>query len=531
MGFWKSVGRALGAQDAQYWRVSGLTQLRLRGDMVVRALFGLLVGFGVAAPINALLIASAPPDSVLVGLGLALGMSAVLAVLVFLWRDAAQIIISIEDGGIRRSTRHFLANPFGTRDREEFWDFRLLSAIGIVPASNTGIGYAALVLAGNDGYAALLISSSIDPQQVVASLAARRIPVQTLLAIPPAALPTRSVSNRGLMVGGALAFVGFIACAGAAVARPFLHGQAGLADTVGMQAKLDAMPPIAPTRFWTGVDGGAVDARMSADGNWLWARAFKTKRELIWNAKQELPIGDLQVGSASRIAAVFTPDNRQVVTVDGTKLKIWTLDPFALDHEVTLPQAPDAFFLTADGKRVWMVTMVWIQSFDLATGAAGPQYKQEIGAVVAAGMAADGRRVITVHQNRIVATDAQTGASEILVTFTRPSPSYGVGSFSPGGRFAAMQSVGGTDLFEIATKVQSPTLPTGPIYSIPRVVPQESRLVVPSLQSAGVWDVATSKPLAQLNGGPTQFAVPCPDGRTVLGFAADQDRIGLWTLP
>ena len=531
MGFWKSIRRALGGQDSQYWRVAGLAQMRLRGDIGVRAIFGLLVGIGAAAPINALLIVSAPPGSVGIALGLAAGMSAVLATLAFLWRDAAQIIVSLEDGGIRLSTRQFLANPFGTRDSEQFWDYRLLSGVGIVPAANTGIGHAALVVAGNGGYTTLLISPSIDPQQVAAALAARRIAVQALPGIPPAARPAPSIASRGLMIGGGLAAFGLLICAVSAAARPFVHGGGAAVNLAGAQATLDATPAIAPTRFWTGVDGGAVDARMSSDGNWLWARAFKTKRELIWNAKQEQPVGELKLDTPSRLPAVFTPDNRQVVTVDGSKLKIWTLDPVALDRELALPQAPDAFFLTADGKRVWIVTMVWIQSFDFATGAAGPQYKQEIGAVVAAGMAADGRRVITVHQNRIVATDSQTGASEILVKFDKPTPSYGVGSFSPGGKFAAMQSLAGTDLFEIATKTQSPSLPTGPIYSIPRVTAQDGRLVVPALKSAGVWDIATSKPIAQLNGGPTQLVAPAPDGRSVLGFAADSDRIGLWTLP
>jgi hypothetical protein len=531
MKLWTSVRRSLGGSDARYWRNPGLLQLRLRGDAVQRGAFAALIGIGVGGFFLAIMLAVAPPDQIAKAVLLGLAMMAVSAALAFLYKDAVNVTIALEDDGIRRRTKPLFVNPFGTRNRNEFWPYDSIKGCGIAPCDQVGPKYSAFVMMIPGGTVTMLIPVEVPAQQVAQFLAERGVRLQSLAQLPPDALPGKSVGSRGFKIGAALASAGLLFIVLGAFARTMIHQQRARVDMAQVRAALDNAPIGKPVRTLTGIDGGVRLAKISPDGRWVWAWTSRNKKHLLWSDRRDTTAGELTAPAREEMLVAFTPDSQRIVIAGQQEAQLWQLEPLELVSTIRLEQRPDALLSTADGKRLVAVTMTSIQLYDTVTSTLGASYPITLGAILEAGLSADGQRVIIVQQPRILSVVLASGAVEELVAFKKPNPVYFKGSLSGGANWAAMQGSSGTDVFDLRTGQQRPSLATGPSYVLPAITSDGSRIVVPSSKSLAIWDATTGEPVAQfplVSGCQVALA---DNGRRFIGYANAYPKIIVGEIP
>jgi hypothetical protein len=496
----------------------------------VRAAFGLLVGIAVGGPFLAILLAAAPPGHV--GKAALLGGLMILATggIAFLWEDAVDATVALEDGGIRRRTKPLFFNLFGMRTRNDFWDYRAIAGCGFAPDRRLGDDYAALVVALTDRADTLAVPRKVHVDQVAAFLTSKGVRVQTLAEVPPHALPRPSVGGRGLAIGGGLAVASMLLAAAGGLSRGWIHGERDPFDAGAVREMLLAAPAQAPLREFTGIEGGASTARISPDGRRVWARSAASGAQAIWGADQEAPVSQAPLPAASKHLAAFTPDSQRLVVVADQEAQVWQLEPPELVATHRLEQTPDAIVVTIDGTALVCVTMIELQIHNLSTGELISRIPITLGAAVSAGLSADGTTIVIVQQPRIIAVPLQGGAVEERIPFVEPNPNYFFGGLGEGAEWAALQTSGGTDLFDVTAGQLRTTLPTGPAYVVPVVRGDGARLFVPAPEGIGVWDVASAKVAVRLTGSATSYISASADGRRVIGYRSDVPKISLWEL-
>jgi hypothetical protein len=530
MSFLTGVRRSLGGGDARFWRIPGFIQLQLRGDAGPRAGFAALVGLGAGGPMLAILLALAPPGQVLWATAMGVALVFLFAFIAFLWEDAVSITVKLDDDCIRRRTKPVLFNLFGARTRTEEWDYRSLTGCGYVADAGLGSGYAAWVLAQPGHAATLLVPQRIDVQQTTAFLASRGVRAQALAAIPPQAVPPCSVGPRGIRIASILAGAALLLTLGGGLARLAIHGPGKAnVDLADVGAALAAAPPRAATRELTGLEGGAKGALVSPDGRWVWAQSA-TGKHLIWNDKQDAPAGELTLPAGQDYRVAFTPDSTRLIAAGGSEAHVWQLDPLQAVRTIPLQEPADALLTTADGRQLIVVTLTVVQLYDLETGMPAARYPSTLGAVVCAGLSADGARVVIVQQPRIIAVNLGDGAVEELVAYSDP-PHFSNGNLSPGAKFAALQGAPGTVVFDLASKQQRPALATGPIYVVPVITADGATIAVPGGDGVGLWNVAGGSLTARLTGSAASYVSLSADGRRLIGWRSNMPVISVWDLP
>ncbi len=454
MSSWQKWRRALGGSDPRHWRVPGFLAMRLRNDHGKRAWWATGVGLCGGGVFAAILLALSPPDELGKAWLLSIAMVAAFWALAFMYQDAVEIIISLEDEGLRRQIKPMLMNPFGRRDRNEFWRYDAIRDCGVVTAEHLAGKYSVLVIVLKAQALAFIIPIKIDVQQVAEFLASQRLRVKTLKRIPPHAMPAPSVTPRGTRTAAILASVGVALFAVGGLARLVIYSEAPKRDRAAVAKAVENAPLgrvlrecLAPQ------EQGVTQAAISPDGKWIWALT-KTKRQLVWNDQQTEPQDALQMPTTDKCRALFSADRQRLVLVAGNRCHVWSLSPLQQEQEWELQETPDHAALSADGARLIVATMSAVRRYELATGMAEPAIPITIGAIVDTTLTDDDQSLIIAQHPRIQQVHLESGAVEELIKYAAPHPAHLLGTLSAGGKWAAMQAKQGTVLYDLAARSQ-----------------------------------------------------------------------------
>ncbi len=531
MSSWTKVRRTLGGSDPRHWRVPGFLEMRLRGDHARRAVFSIGVGFGIAGPLAGIMLAIAPPDQI----GMAVLLSVLLAVamsgFVFMMKDAAAFIISLEEDGLRRRYKPMLLNLFGWRDRDEFWAYDSMRSCGIVPLGQFNGKYSVIVIAVPDQTFTVIVPSKIDIKEVAAFLAAQCPQVKAIQQIPPQARPQPSVGSRGMVVSAVMAGAGILLALIGSVARLAIYNDGGKMDSAAVAATVKAAPEGASLRECLVSDkDGVKQAKISPDGRWVWAYT-SGKNHLVWNDQQTDPVGELEIPAANGNHFSFTPDSQRLIVVADRDVHVWQLEPLQQQHQFSVEAAPDHVAVTADGQQLIVVTMSSIRLYDLETGQPNQAMPITLGAVVDATVSADGNRLIIAQQPRILSVRLDNGAVEELIAYQAPSRAHLQGRLGPGGRWAAMQSKQGTVLYDLDNRQRAATVAAGPMYANPVISPDGTRLAIGTMQGVGVWDTVKKKPVVRFALSNSTMLDLSDNGKCLLGYASRLPKLVVWEMP
>ncbi len=528
---WTKVRRALGGSDPRHWRVPGLLEMQLRGDYGTRAAFSAGVGIGIAGPLAGLMLAIAPPDQIGMAVLLSLLFVLTMSALVFMYKDAATIIISLEDDGLRRRYKPMFVNLFGWRSRNEFWAYGSIRSCGIVPSDQLKRKYSLIVVAVPDQTFTVIVPQTIDIKQVAEFLATQCSQVKAIQQIPPEARPLPSIGRRGMTVSVVLAGTGILLSVIGSAARLAIYSEGAKMDSAAVAAALEATPEGTALREYQ-VPGksGVSQAKISPDGRWIWTLT-SGKKHLVWNDQQTKPVGELQIPSAYKVHARFSPDSRRLIVAADLEVHVWQLEPLQRQHQFSAQATPDHVAVSADGQRLIVVSTMAVRQYDLATGEAAKAMPITLGAVVDSTVSADGTRLIIAQQSRIISVRLADGAEEELVAYQSPNSVHLGGRLAPGGRWAAMQGKQGTVLYDLDQRKRAETIAAGPMYANPVLSPDGTWLAIGTLQGIGVWDTASKKPLVRYTLNKSTSLDLSDDGQNLLGYASRSPKLVVWKIP
>jgi hypothetical protein len=373
-----------------------------------------------------------------------------------------------------------------------------------------------------------------DFKQTAAFLAKVGLRVQPIKSIPALALPRASVGRRGLTAAAVCAAAGMFVAGVGFLARPLVHGR-----TVGRPldqraaARLLTATAAGETlREHTAPDEtGIAKARISTDGRWTWGLGAATKRHFIWHESQAEPVGQPQLPAGQVIHAAFTSDSRLLGVSIDRQLRVWQLEPLEERFQVELPEYPGGLISSPDGSTLFVPSMTSLRAYDLADGAKKSDYSTNLGAVVCAALSDDGRRAMVIYQSRIASIDLREGNFEELLRFARPNAVYFFGSLSAGGRWAAMQSPQGTDVYDLEKREKLKSIAAGMATFAPAISADGTRMAAAHAQGAAVWNVATGQPVVQY-AAPTAVQLEwCANQNVLLGYGHGVPRLFIWKLP
>lgn len=531
MGSWKKVRRALGGSDSRHWRVPGLLELQLRGDYARRAVFSLGLGIAIAAPLSAVMLAIAPPDDLGLAVGLSFLFAAAVIALVFMYRDAATIIISLEDQGLRRKYKPMLVNLLGWRDREDFWEYSSISGCGIVPKDRLGGKYSVIVVAGAEGMFTVIVPEKVKVKEVASFLATQCSQVKAISQIPAEAQPASSVSGKGLTVSSVLGALGVVLCLVSTVARLAIHSDGGSMDTAAVTAAVAETAEGTPLRECLVSDSGGVDqAEISPKGRWIWALT-RGKKHLVWNDQQAEPAGQLDIPSAYKTHACFTPNGEKLIVVADTAVHLWQLDPLNEIRRFELEMTPDRIAVTADNQSLVAIMMSSIRLYNLESGQAGDSRAITLGALVDATLSADSSALIIAQQPRILRVSLTDADEKELIAYPSPHKAHLQGRLASGGRWAAMQSKLGTVLYDLSGGKVHAVIAAGPMYADPVISSDGKRLAVSTREGVGVWDTETQKPVVRFPFSNSTSLGLSDNGQYLIGYASRVAKIAVWEMP
>lgn len=518
----------MGGSDPRYWRVPGLVAMRLRGDHFRRAVFACGIGLGIAGPIAAVMLAIAPPEDLGWAAWLSLGLLLALGPTVFLYKDSVEIIISLEDDGLRRRIKPFFLNRFGWRNREEFWTYDSMGECGILPTRQLGRKYSLLVVAVPEQSLALIVPRRVGIEQVTAFLAGQQLQVKPIRQIPPEARPQPSVGRPGMITAAVMACAGVLLAASGIVARMAIYGDRVKVDMAAVETSVNAAPQGVAVREYEGVGTrGVSQARISPDGKRVWAFT-KGNQHLVWDDQQSEPIGNLEIPSSQKYYVVFTPDSQRLIVVAGLEFDVWQLDPLQREHRFPLDQSPGHVAVTIDGRWLIVTTISGIRMYELTTGQAGETVPITSGAIVDTGLSADGNHLIVVQHSRILSVGLNKDGLEELVTF----PGVHLrGRLAGGGQWAAMSAPQGTVVYDLNAGRHAVTVSSGAMFSEPTISPDGARLAHATRVGVGVWDTSTKKAVARFMLDKTTKLELSDNGQYLLGFSYRSPKLIVWEMP
>jgi hypothetical protein len=533
MSSWTKVRRAMGGSDPRHWRVPGFLEMHLRGDHGRRVLFAMGVGVGIAAPLAAFMLAIAPPDEVLKAILLGVLFALAVGALAFMYQDGVQIIISLQDDGLRRQYRPMLINPLGWRDRDEFWSYDSMRGCAIVPLDQLNGKYSLLAIVVPDQTLAIIVPRRVDIKQVASFLASQNLQVKAVKELPSQARPQPSVGRRGMVRSAILAIVGVLLIAAGGVARLAIYGEDQEMDPAAVAAAVEAAPEGTVVRECLGVDqGGVKQARIAPDGSWIWALSRgKEGSHQVWNDQQAEPIGSLDLPAAYACHAAFTPDSRYLVITTDREAFVWQLEPLEQTQQFSLEVTPDDIAITADGSQLIATMISSVRSYDLATGQSAAAMPITSGALVDTELSADGGSLIVAQQQRVLRVELDGGAVEELLAYPSPQRVHLSGRLAPGGTWAAMQSKLGTVLYDLTARNKVSIIAAGPMSNRPVISSDGRRMALGTRSGVGVWDTTAKTPLVRLVLNSSTQVDLSSDGRTLLGYSYRAAKMVVWEMP
>jgi WD40 repeat protein len=377
----------------------------------------------------------------------------------------------------------------------------------------------------------VIVPQRIDVKQVAEFLATKCSQVKAIQQIPPEARPRPSIGRRGMTVSIVLAGAGILLSVIGSAARLAIYSEEGEMDSAAVAAALEAAPEQAALREYL-VPGksGVSQAKISPDGRWIWTLT-SGKQHLVWNDQPAKPVGQLEIPSAYKVHARFSPDSRRLIVVADLEVHVWQLDPLQRQNQFSVQATPDHLAVSADGQRLIVVAMTAVQQYDLATGEAAQAVPITLGAVVDLALSSDGSRLIIAQQPRIISVRLADGAEEELIAYQSPNRAHLGGRLAPGGRWAAMQGKQGTVLYDLDTRKRADTLAAGPMFAVPVISPDGSRLAIGTMQGIGVWDTANKKPVVRCILNKSTSLDLSDDGQYLLGYASRSPKFVVWNMP